>query len=183
MEQKLANPGPLGLAAFGMTTILLNIHNAGFFPVSAMIMAMGIFYGGISQVIAGIMEYKKGNTFGTLAFVSYGFFWIALVATWMLPKFGLADVTPAGYMGWFLIMWAVFSIFMTIGTIKSSKVLIFVFVTLDILFILLAIKDWTGSALVGRIAGWEGIVCGLAALYLAMAEMLEEKLGMRLLPF
>lgn len=183
MEQKFANPGPLGLAGFGMTTILLNIHNAGFFPVSAMIMAMGIFYGGIAQVIAGILEYKRGNTFGTLAFISYGFFWITLVATWMLPKLGLADATPAGYMGWFLAAWGLFSIFMTLGTLKASKVLIFVFVTLDILFILLALRDWTGSALVGRIAGWEGLVCGAAALYLGMAEMLEEKHGVKILPF
>ena len=128
MEQKLANPGPLGLAGFGMTTILLNIHNAGFFPVSAMIMAMGIFYGGIAQVIAGILEYKRGNTFGTLAFTSYGFFWIALVATWVLPKLGLAEATPAGFMGWFLAVWGVFSVFMTLGTLTGSKVLIFVFV-------------------------------------------------------
>ncbi len=183
MEQKLANPGPLGLAGFGMTTILLNIHNAGFFPISAMIMAMGIFYGGLAQVIAGILEYKKGNTFGTLAFTSYGFFWIALVATWTLPRLGIAAATPDGYMGWFLFTWAVFSIFMTIGTVKSSKVLIFVFVTLDILFILLAVKDWTGSALIGRLAGWEGIVCGAAALYLAMAEMVNETVGKKLLPF
>lgn len=183
MEQKLANPGPLGLAGFGMTTILLNIHNAGFFPVSAMIMAMGIFYGGIAQVIAGILEYKRGNTFGTLAFTSYGFFWIALVATWVLPKLGLAEATPAGFMGWFLAVWGVFSVFMTLGTLTGSKVLIFVFVTLDILFALLAIRDWTGSAFVGTIAGYEGIVCGAAALYLGMAEMLHDKNGKKVLPF
>jgi hypothetical protein len=183
METKHANPGPLGLAGFGMTTILLNIHNAGFFPVSAMIMGMGIFYGGISQVIAGIMEYRNGNTFGMLAFTSYGFFWITLVATWVLPRLGMAEATPAGYMGWFLAAWGLFSIFMTIGTLKSSKVLTFVFVTLDILFLLLAIRDWTGSVVVGRIAGWEGLVCGAAALYLAMAEMIAEKLGSKLLPF
>jgi len=182
-QQKIANPGPLGLAGFGMTTILLNIHNAGFFPVSAMLMAMGVLYGGISQIIAGVHELKKGNTFGTVAFTSYGFFWITLVTTWILPKLGLADPTPPAYMGWFMVVWGVFSIFMTIGTINSSKLLIFVFVTLDILFILLAIRDFSGSVLVGRIAGWEGIVCGSAALYLAMAEMLEEKLGKRILPY
>jgi succinate-acetate transporter protein len=183
MEQKLTNPGPLGLAGFGMTTILLNIHNAGFFPVSAMIMAMGIFYGGISQVIAGIMEHKRGNTFGTLAFVSYGFFWMTLVATWVLPKLGMAEATPAGFMGWFLAVWGLFSLFMTIGTLKSSKVLIFVFVSLDILFLLLAIHNWTGSVLIGRIAGWEGLVCGASALYLGMAEMIDEKLGRKVLPY
>jgi len=183
MEMKRANPGPLGLAGFGMTTILLNLHNAGYFPVSAVILAMGIFYGGISQVIAGIMEYKNGNTFGMLAFTSYGFFWISLVATWVLPKLGMADATPASFMGWYLAVWGIFSVFMTIGTLKSSKVLTFVFVTLDILFLLLAIRDWTGNELIGHIAGFEGIVCGAAALYLAMAEMIHEKLGTKLLPF
>lgn len=183
METKRANPGPLGLAAFGMTTILLNIHNAGFYPVSAVIMAMGLCYGGAAQVIAGIMEYKNGNSFSTLAFTSYGFFWISLVATWILPKLGVAEATPAGYMGWYLAVWGIFSIFMTIGTLKASRVLTFVFVTLDILFILLALRDWTGSELIGTIAGFEGILCGASALYLAMAEMIEEKHGKKLLPF
>ena len=85
MDNKLANAGPLGLMGFGMTTVLLNIHNAGFFPLSAVVLAMGIFYGGIAQIIAGIMEYKKGNTFGTTAFTSYGLFWLSLVAIGSSP--------------------------------------------------------------------------------------------------
>ena len=85
MDSKLANPAPLGLMGFGMTTILLNIHNAGFFPINDMIIAMGLFYGGIAQIIAGLMEFKKGNTFGTTAFTSYGLFWITLVAIFVLP--------------------------------------------------------------------------------------------------
>ncbi|MBP8039986.1 MAG: acetate uptake transporter, partial [Aeromonadaceae bacterium] len=72
MNEKLANPAPLGLMGFGMTTVLLNIHNAGFMPISAMILAMGLAYGGLAQVIAGILEFKKGNTFGLTAFTSYG---------------------------------------------------------------------------------------------------------------
>lgn len=91
MESKLANPAPLGLMGFGMTTVLLNIHNAGFFPISAVILAMGIFYGGVAQVIAGIMEYRRGNTFGTTAFTSYGLFWISLVAIWVIPGIGLPN--------------------------------------------------------------------------------------------
>ena len=83
-----ANPAPLGLMGFGMTTVLLNIHNAGFYPMNAMILSMGIFYGGIAQVIAGIMEWKKGNTFGTTAFTSYGLFWLSLVGIVLLPKSG-----------------------------------------------------------------------------------------------
>src|ERR1035441_9192015 len=74
-----ANPAPLGLLGFGMTTVLLNLHNAGFLELNSMILAMGICYGGIAQVLAGIMEWKKNNTFGTTAFISYGFFWLSLV--------------------------------------------------------------------------------------------------------
>src|SRR5512136_2403249 len=81
-----ANPAPLGLMAFGMTTVLLNIHNAGFYAMNTMILAMGIFYGGIAQVIAGLMDWKKNNTFGTTAFLSYGLFWLTLVALLILPK-------------------------------------------------------------------------------------------------
>jgi len=92
MENKYANPAPLGLMGFGMTTILLNIHNTGLFPLTSMVLAMGIFYGGIAQIIAGIMEFKKGNTFGLTAFVSYGSFWLTLV--FILVFKNLPGVSP-----------------------------------------------------------------------------------------
>src|SRR5512141_1141593 len=86
-----ANPAPLGLLGFGMTTVLLNIHNAGFFGLGSMILGMGAFYGGIAQIIAGVMEWKKGNTFGTTAFTSYGLFWLSLVTMIVMPKVGHAE--------------------------------------------------------------------------------------------
>ena len=86
---KLANPAPLGLMGFGMTTILLNLHNVGYFALDGIILAMGIFYGGIAQIFAGLLEYKKGNTFGLTAFTSYGSFWLTLVAILLMPKLGL----------------------------------------------------------------------------------------------
>src|ERR1700710_1881585 len=100
-----ANPGPLGLLAFGMTTVLLNLHNAGFFEMNSMILAMGIFYGGIAQVIAGILESKKNNTFGMTAFISYGFFWLTLVALIFLPKMNLIPAPSAKGMIAYLTMW------------------------------------------------------------------------------
>ena len=100
-----ANPAPLGLLGFGMTTILLNLANAGIIPLTSMIMAMGIFVGGLAQVIAGIMEWKKNNTFGTTAFTGYGFFWISLVTIWEMPKLGLAEPTDAYTMGFYLLLW------------------------------------------------------------------------------
>jgi hypothetical protein len=182
MKKELANPAPLGLMGFGMTTVLLNIHNAGFFPLSAMIIAMGLFYGGIAQIIAGIMEFKKGNTFGTTAFTSYGLFWLTLVGIWVFPKLGITDATPAGFMGWYLFIWGVFTFFMWLGTLNKNKVLQFVFLSLTVLFILLAVKDWTGIKIVGTIAGWEGVICGSSAIYLAMAEVLNESRDKTILP-
>jgi len=177
-----ANPAPLGLMGFGMTTVLLNIHNAGFFPISAMILAMGFFFGGMAQVIAGILEFKRGNTFGVTAFTSYGLFWLSLVALIVMPKLGLAEATPSAYMGWYLCMWGVFTMFMSVGTLTKNNTLKFVFFSLTALFFLLAIKHWTHSALIGQIAGWEGIICGASAIYLAMAEVINESFDKTVLP-
>ena len=182
METKLANPAPLGLMGFGMTTILLNIHNAGFFEISAMILAMGIFYGGIAQIIAGRMEFHKGNTFGVTAFTSYGLFWLTLVALLLMPEFGWAEATPAEFMGWYLFLWGMFTLFMFFGTLKGVTMLQVVFGTLTVLFFLLAIGDWTGNGTITKIAGWEGILCGASAFYLAMGEVINEALGRTVLP-
>ncbi|HHS50424.1 MAG TPA: hypothetical protein ENN07_04845 [candidate division Zixibacteria bacterium] len=184
MENKLANPAPLGLMGFGMTTVLLNIHNAGFFPIGSMILAMGIFYGGIAQIIAGILEFKKGNTFGLTAFCSYGLFWLTLVALIVMPNMpNLGVIAPATeFVGWYLFMWGLFTFCMWFGTWGKNRALQFVFLSLTILFWLLAIRDWTGSELIGKIAGYEGIICGLSAIYLAIAEVLHESHGRFILP-
>lgn len=182
-ENKLANPGPLGLMGFGMTTVLLNIHNAGFFPVVTAIAAMGIFYGGLAQVIAGILEYRKGNTFGVTAFTSYGFFWLTLVGIWYLPTNGAVAATDKTFFGIYLLMWGIFTLFMFFGTLKANKGLQFVFGSLTILFFLLAIGNIAGNALILNIAGYEGIICGSSAIYLAMAEVLHEQFGRKVLPY
>lgn len=182
-NDKLANPGPLGLAGFGMTTILLNIHNAGIYPLDTMILAMGLFYGGIAQIIAGTMEFKKGNTFGTLAFTSYGSFWLTLVFLLVAPNISIWTVKPSesAMIAYFLV-WGIFTLFLFIGTLNGNKVSQFVFLSLTILFGLLALRDYTGSPLIGKIAGWEGICCGASALYLSLAETLNEKYGKTILP-
>lgn len=177
--EKLGNPAPLGLAGFGMTTVLLNIHNAGFFPLGSMILAMGLCYGGMAQIIAGILEFKKGNTFGMTAFISYGSFWWTLV---FILVFKNIPAVPAGFMGWYLFMWGVFTFFMWFGTWGKNRVLQYVFLSLTVLFWLLAIRDWSGNPVIGIVAGWEGITCGAAALYLAMAEVINESHGKTVLP-
>jgi uncharacterized protein len=118
MTQKdtTSNPAPLGLMGFGMTTVLLNFHNAGLFELGSMILGVGIFYGGIAQVIAGIMEWKKGNTFGTTAFTSYGMFWLSLVALLVLPKMGLAGAPEKSAMVAYLIVWGLFTAGLFIAT-------------------------------------------------------------------
>jgi len=177
IKDTTSNPAPLGLMGFGMTTVLLNLHNAGLFELGTMILAMGVFYGGIAQVIAGIMEYKKGNTFGTTAFTSYGLFWLSLVGLIVAPKMGLGNAPENSAMVAYLFMWGIFTSVMFIGTLKLNKALQFVFASLSILFFLLAISDLTGSASLKRLAGLEGIVCGLSAIYAALAQILNEVYG------
>ena len=130
LHDTTANPAPLGLLGFGMTTILLNLHNAGFFGFDAMILGMGIFYGGLGQILVGIMEWKKNNTFGATAFTSYGLFWLSLVALVILPKTGFGAAPQASAMVAYLSMWGLFSAVLFIGTFRLNKALVFVFGTL-----------------------------------------------------
>jgi len=181
MANNYANPAPLGLMGFGMTTVLLNIHNAGFFPIDSMILAMGIFYGGLSQVLVGMMCFKRGDTFGTTAFTSYGLFWLTLVGLIVMPKMGLPK-SPEGFMGCYLTMWGLFTGFMFIGTFNYPRAKQVVFGSLTLLFALLAIRDFTGSELIGTIAGYEGIFCGFSAIYFAMAQVLNNEYGRVILP-
>ncbi|MFC3024530.1 acetate uptake transporter [Vibrio zhugei] len=181
MSTKLANPAPLGLMGFGMTTVLLNIHNAGFFPLDSMILAMGIFYGGLGQVLVGMMCFKRGDTFGTTAFTSYGLFWLTLVGLIALPKMGFA-ATPPAFMGCYLALWGIFTGFMFIGSLRYPKAKQVVFGSLTILFGLLAAEHFTGSHAIGKIAGYEGIFCGLSAIYFAMATVLNNEYGRTILP-
>src|ERR1700744_3818010 len=139
IKDGIANPAPLGLCAFGMTTVLLNLHNAGFFEMSSMILAMGIFYGGIAQVIAGVIEAKKNNTFGLTAFTSYGLFWLSLVALIVMPKLGWITAPSETSMVAYLIMWGLFTLLLFFGTLKLSRALQLVFGTLTVLFFLLAL--------------------------------------------
>jgi succinate-acetate transporter protein len=177
-QDTTANPAPIGLLGFGMTTILLNIHNAGFCPIDSIILAMGIFYGGLAQLIVGLLEWKKGNTFGATAFASYGVFWLTLVAIVLLPKTGLGIVGPEKQsMAIFLALWGVFTLAMFIGTLRLNKALQVVFGSLTVLFFLLASGDFTQNEEITRIAGWEGLFCGASAIYAGLAQVLNEVYG------
>ncbi len=175
-----ANPAPLGLMGFGMTTVLLNLHNAGLFEVNIVILAMGVFYGGLSQMIAGVIEYKKGNAFGGLAFTSYGAFWLTLVAIFVIGG------APASAMGFYLSLWGLFTLYMFIGTLKHNMTTRIIFGSLTLLFAMLAIHKFAGEStfgiVLGKVAGVEGIFCGLSAIYGAMAQTLNNEYGKTVLP-
>ena len=177
-----ANPAPLGLCAFGLTTILLNFHNAGFYPLDAMILAMGIFYGGLAQVLAGVMEWRKGNSFGTTAFTSYGLFWLSLAGILMIPALELGITPGARAMFAYLGIWGLFTGALFVGTLKLTRGLQFVFLTLTVLFFLLALAHGTDSGVLLRIAGYEGIVCGAGAVYVGLGQLLNEVYGKTVCP-
>ena len=158
-KTKIANPGPLGLLGFGMTTVLLNLHNAGLLPLSVVIVAMGVALGGLAQIIAGIRELKQGNTFAGTAFTAYGLFWWSLV-----------------------LIWGIFTGFMFIGTLKHNRATQIVFGSLTVLFFLLAIGDFAGNHTITMIAGYEGIFCGLSAIYSAVGQIVNEEFGKKVLP-
>ena len=182
LRDQSANPAPLGLLAFGMTTVLLNLHNAGIFEMNSMILAMGLFYGGLAQIVAGILESKKGNTFGLTAFVSYGFFWLTLVVLILMPGWKWMAAPSAGGMIAYLIMWGIFTGLLFIGTLRISRALQIVFATLTLLFFLLALGDLTGSAGLKTFTGYEGILCGGSAIYAGVATLLNEVFGRVVMP-
>lgn len=183
IKDATGNPAPLGLLGFGMTTVLLNLHNAGFFEINAMIMAMGIFYGGLAQILAGVMEWKKGNTFATTAFTSYGMFWLTLVTLIVLPKIGWSAPANETAMAAYLAMWGLFTAVLFLATFHLSRALQVVFFTLTVLFFLLAYGDFTGAgAGFKHFTGYEGIICGFAAIYTGLAQLLNELAGKTVWP-
>lgn len=184
----LANPAPLGLLGFGLTTIMLNLHNANIIPLDSTILAMGIFYGGIAQIMAGLLEFRKGNTFGMVAFLSYGFFWetFVLIVFSLTGTWGLGGIAPnSTSLGYYLFFWGLFTFMMFFGTLRTNGATMSVFGTLWILFFLLAIGFWTNTSATSGLAigtGYEGILCGLLAFYTAAGEILNERLGRSVLP-
>jgi succinate-acetate transporter protein len=196
MSEKTANPAPLGLLGFGMTTVLAQfVHNVRLpGSVDGMVLGMALAYGGLAQVIAGIMEYKKGNTFGTVAFTSYGLFWWSYAFLNMLPNsyFFLGYGLPSSEsLAAYFFMWGLFTLMMFFGALKKNRALQFVFMSLTILFFLLAARSavlaYTSITaadlgLFTQVIGIEGIICGLSAFYLAIAEILNEAHGKTLLP-
>lgn len=182
LRDNTANPLPLGLFGFALTTILLNIHNAGFFPVDSMIMGMGIFFGGFAQFVAGVMAWKKGNNFASIAFMSYGAFWLTLVFLWLAPGVLGAQKPDPVSMGCYLTMWGVFTFVFFLQTLKGHTVGKLLFGSLALLFFLLAASNFMESGAMLNFAGWVGIVCGSLAFYEASAIMINGTYQKTILP-
>ena len=186
MENKkleiLADPTPLGLLGFGMSTILLSINNTGYYPLASIIIFLGVFYGGFSQIIAGLLSYKRGDTFSFTVFCSYGFLWLTLVCIMVIPSFHNVKNSSPHFMGIFMLMWFTLTLFLFIGSFKHCVFERYLFFTVVILFLLLSLSDLLDSKLLLHIAGFEGIICGISAFYLAIAKILNNEFNKKIIP-
>ena len=181
-ETKTANPGPLGLLGFGMATILLNLHNSGIIELSIVIVAMGLALGGAAQIVAGITALRIGNTFSGTAFSAYGFFWWSLCFIWINPFSPGIGSRDAVSMGFYLLLWGIFTLFMFFGTLSHNRITQTVFLSLAILFFLLAIGDFSGNHAITKVAGYVGIFCGASAMYSALGQIVNGEAGRTIFP-
>ncbi|HSN06838.1 MAG TPA: acetate uptake transporter [Candidatus Angelobacter sp.] len=180
----IADPGPLGLAAFALTTFVLSTFNAGILPktVEAVVLPLALFYGGFAQMLAGMWEFKKGNTFGALAFTSYGAFWLSFAA---LVKFVAGDLPAADAekgVGVFLLAWTIFTLYMTLASLRTNLVLIAVFVTLSLTFIALMVGAFAGNSGISKLGGWLGLLTAIEAWYASAAGVTASTFGRPVLP-
>ena len=186
-KQLFADPSALGLFGFGLTTVLLNVHNLGLVGLAnTMAIAYGFFYGGTAQVIAGIIDFKRGNSFGGTAFTSYGLFWLGLALAVTFSWMGLITLTPID-LAWTMLLWGIFTTVLFAASFRTNKALSFVFGSLATLFYLLTLSNFILAVdptmtLPLTITGIEGIVCGLSAMYTAAAIVINNMYGREILP-
>ena len=186
MTEKYGNAGALGLSAFGVTTLCMMLLNTkmivedGAGPGMAMVLGIGIFYGGLVQVLVGWQEWKTGNTFGAVAFTSYGAFWLSFCAI-QLYKFTYA-ITDTKAMGIYMLAWTLFTVLMFIATLRLVPILTIIFGTAVIGFTLLTIADFSGEAIVTQIAGFVGTLLACEALYGGVAQVINEVYGREFFP-
>lgn len=172
---RLADPGPLGLAGFAMTTFVLSAKNSGLMPASVegVVLGLALFYGGIAQLFAGMWEFAKGNTFGALAFSSYGAFWLSF---WYLinhlPAGASASDLNKG-IGTYLLAWTIFTCYMLIASTRVSGVIMAVFAVLAVTFIALTIGAYAGSAGWTKLGGWLGLLTAILAWYGSLAGVMN----------
>jgi succinate-acetate transporter protein len=175
---RFADPGALGLAAFGLTTFVLSFANAGIIDGGGVtVLGLALFYGGIGQVIAGIWEFANKNTFGATAFTSYGLFWMA---AWFLLTSG--NKFDAGGLGLFFLAWGIFTLYMTFAAIKTNLIILLVFIALTLTFAFLSIGAFSGNASITHIGGYLGILTALLAFYGSFATVINSTFKRVVLP-
>lgn len=178
-----ANPTPLGFTGLGLSAVLLSLSYIGLYPVDSMIVSMAVFLGGFAQVFAGIMAWKKGSVFGGTAFCAFGLFWFSLAGLILMPELGWIEGPEPLALSAYLFLWGVYTFVMLIATLKlGSKAIMFIFVTLFLLFILLAIVNGTGNTGLLVIAGYVGLIMGLGALYTALGIVINDAYGRTVVP-
>jgi uncharacterized protein len=180
----IADPGPLGLAAFALTTFVLSMFNAGLVSDKGepVVFGLALAYGGLAQILAGMWEFRTGNTFGAVAFTSYGAFWLSF---WAYVQFYAAKIpTPdAGHaVGLYLIAWGIFTGYMFIASLRTTAAIALVFILLTITFIVLGIGDAGGNTSITKLGGWLGLATAAAAWYASFAGVTNATFGRVVLP-
>ena len=185
LASAIADPAPLGLAAFALTTFFLSVVNAGLISdtVEAVVFGVALAYGGIAQVTAGMWEFTKGNTFGATAFTSYGAFWLSF--WWLtahLESYKIPEADVGKGVGLYLIAWGIFTLYMTVASARVSVAVMTVFVLLTITFFVLGLGDMMGATGLTHLGGWLGIATALAAWYASFAGVTAFTFKRPLLP-
>ena len=177
----LADPGPLGLAAFALTTFVLSMFNVGALSKGeSVVFGLALFYGGLAQLLAGMWEFRNNNTFGALAFTSYGAFWLSF---WAYVQFyAAADDSGGKAIGLFLLVWGFFTLYMTIAATRTTTSILAVFILLTITFVLLGLGDMTSTTAFTRVGGGFGLATALAAWYGSFAGVTNSTFGRTVLP-
>lgn len=179
-----ADPAPLGLAAFALTTFVLSVTNAGFIGASSVqvVLALALGYGGLAQFCAGMWEFKNGNTFGATAFTSYGAFWISYAAFVFLFAPGLKAADAGGAVGTFLLAWGIFTTYMWVATLRHAWPVMIVFLLLAITFYVLALAEFQANVTIKNVGGYLGILTAIAAWYASASNVINEAFGRPILP-
>ena len=183
---RIADPGPLGLACFALTTFVLSCFNAGLLPttVKPVVFGLALFYGGVVQIIAGVVEYVKGNAFGGIAFCSYGAFWMSYwyLSTHLDPMKGAEKADISRAVGLFLLGWTIFTLYLFVTSFKTTGALVVTFAVLTAALIALTVGDLVESAAATKVGGWLGLVTAVLAWYTSFAGLMNATAGKVVLP-
>jgi succinate-acetate transporter protein len=181
-DPTIADPAPLGLAAFALTTFVLSLANAKVWAAEPAAVALAVAYGGLAQFVAGMWEFKRNNTFGALAFTSFGSFWIAYFVFVRFIAGGLAPAAVPETVGTFLLAWAIFTAYMTIASLRVSVAVAVVFVLLTLTFVFLTVGAFQSSENWTKVGGWVGVATATAAWYASFAGVVNSTFKRVVLP-